>query len=1744
MLTFNSDLRKWALVGAAAVLLGVLLVLAAPTPWASAQAGSRGHVLYMENSNGPVRHFSAVDPEGGGILWAVEGLDADDFEINSDGVLSFRQPPDYEQPTDRGRKADPVAGIPAVTGGDNIYHVTVRASEATSVSALLLSSSTSVTIEVTNVEEPGTLNLNRLQPEVGTPITARLHDPAGVDGPVAWAWAVSKVSRPDPAADSQWNTVAGETAATYVPRGDRVDGAVDPADDPGTAIDEGRHLRVTASYQDGGGLAKVLTAMSVLTVRAEVSSDNDGVENAQNGSPGFSPSGDYSREIPEDAPPGTPVGEIVRATDPNDDALSYELDNNAESADALDVSGPVGHFTIDIESGQIFVSGIGVDHEASSGQYQFYVRAVDPSGESAVVEIAVTATDVNDVPAITGVTVTTPPARHLRIYEHADGGHDNGAPDLNVVLATSSRNVFRLIDGDLRGQNTWSLEGEDARFFTQTSASSLGGGGQPTALIAAGAFDYENPTDSNGDNVYDVTLVANDSRGASSRLDLTVRVLNVPEEGGMGLRSDGSSQRQPRVGETFTASVSDPDGRVAVVTWQWRRSGSGQSGAPHTVIPGATAPEYTITEDDLGHYLAAAATYTDRTSDPDDPQTPQIDERVQKLVAGRVVAKNAGGASATDRLYRAVSTTAHAVVAAAGPVLMPPTVTEGFALPLQDRGVPENSETGTLVGLPVRAVNPHEGGGTTYSLVGRFATGLFTIDDHGQIRVGSLPYRRNPSLIDLPATAAPVPALVDPPLDHEGGVSTYTAYVTATITDGDNRRVSESSSTVRVGVTDIDESPYFSKQTLEKYTATVTFAENARNRTVASLRAVEPDGNGLTWSLAGLDAESFTVDSQGRLQFREEVDHEDPGSISGTNLYHVTVLVTEKNSANGILKTAEHPLAVEVVNSAEGATIAFSLLLPEVGTPLTAILTAEDAGATDATWSWHRAKVTSPNPNPSIDPADLAVEWTLIQDASGATYTPRGVDNDVIPPVGTAIDESRHLLARVQYTDGEGVVRALAAITHHPVRADVPDRDNNSPDYARGSATLTVSEDIAVGSAIGPAISVEQNEDSDTLTYDLDDDAIADNEIGNSQEVGFFSIDRGDGTVRVAKKLSAEANDGRNYSDPGNPRIGGVYRFVVWARDSSGEGGGEDSDSIQVIVRVTNVEESPTISEGLSHHRVEESDSSLAASDPAYFVGLGYEIADGQAVQSLSADSPNLYFAQDPDASGSLTWVSPIPGPDGALFEYSSAAGGRRLHFKEAPNYEAPRDANSDNIYELDLTVRDSSGSMQKRAIRIRVLNIDEPGELTLTPAQPVAGSPMTATLTDFDGVVYITGWEWATTSRTAAAFPENGIVAGATTNTAEAEVGQFLWVRVQYRDGASVEDHPDTAIDERNDDPATDASVTVETDHDSDRVLALGSRNAYQVAGVPESRSLMSPGLRASSIDASGGGTITLTVPENTPSTGYAGLPIRGLGTSPTIRLSVDSGPFVFAEDHDGANDGYYDSGLAPTVDIDDKIGQLALKPVSNLDYESGKTSYTITIAPGGEGAEVTSDVTVTIRVTDVNEGPPSPVDTPQPPDSPPQFSRVLYVISVAENTAAGENVGSPISAMAADPLLDIAYQLAGQDADAFRVHPGTGQVLSHEALDYEATTTYSLVIQAVSAAGTVSAHVRVDVLNVGLDTPYDSNDNNMIERDEVIDAIGDYLFRNLLTRDEVLDLIRMFLFGESLAGPPGDDTGPDEEG
>ena len=136
---------------------------------------------YAENGTTPVATYSASDPENANIAWSLSGRDGADFSIIR-GDLSFNAGPDYEDPTD--------------ANTDNVYHVTVEASDGTNTVTLV------VTVTVTNVNEP---------PQFSGNSTTRSAD----DGTGAGENIGAPVQATDPEGDALTYSLSGSDASSF-----------------------------------------------------------------------------------------------------------------------------------------------------------------------------------------------------------------------------------------------------------------------------------------------------------------------------------------------------------------------------------------------------------------------------------------------------------------------------------------------------------------------------------------------------------------------------------------------------------------------------------------------------------------------------------------------------------------------------------------------------------------------------------------------------------------------------------------------------------------------------------------------------------------------------------------------------------------------------------------------------------------------------------------------------------------------------------------------------------------------------------------------------------------------------------------------------------------------------------------------------------------------------------------------------------------------------------------------------------------------------------------------------------------------------------------------------------------------------------------------------------------------------------------------------------------------------------------
>ena len=162
-----------------------------------------------------------------------------------------------------------------------------------------------------------------------------------------------------------------------------------------------------------------------------------------------------------------------------------------------------------------------------------------------------------------------------------------------------------------------------------------------------------------------------------------------------------------------------------------------------------------------------------------------------------------------------------------------------------------------------------------------------------------------------------------------------------------------------------------------------------------------------------------------------------------------------------------------------------------------------------------------------------------------------------------------------------------------------------------------------------------------------------------------------------------------------------------------------------------------------------------------------------------------------------------------------------------------------------------------------------------------------------------------------------------------------------------------------------------------------------------------------------------------------------------------------------------------------------------TTFEANIGANSSTYTLTASEEGKKVLVEVSFTDN-DGSDEGPlvsalyPSTqsqtVDADPLVNSPPAFSATTADRSVAENTAAGQDVGAVLTATDADSDT-LTYTLEGADAASFDIVSGSGQIRTKTGVTYnhEARSTYTVIVKADDGnGGTATVTVTIAVTDV----------------------------------------------------------------
>ena len=273
----------------------------------------------------------------------------------------------------------------------------------------------------------------------------------------------------------------------------------------------------------------------------------------------FAPTETGLREVVENAPSGTAVGEPIVAVDPDGDVLEFSLAETNSS-----------HFDINPTTGQIQTTAP-LDHEVQ-GSYSLTVYVRDNKNHSdeidttidAQIDVAVSVVDANDPHLVTG-------RESYVVDEHG-----------SLLIGQ-----YEAVDIE-QSPMTWSLSGHDESAFAIDEHG---------WLSFASERNFEVSTDSGRDNIYDVNVIASDdgSYGHSLSVSLSVRVtvrnveelpfihglseLTVDEDGPILVTKyyavDPERERNPRFsvtggvdGNSFTLKRSSTWRRIGQEWWQ------------------------------------------------------------------------------------------------------------------------------------------------------------------------------------------------------------------------------------------------------------------------------------------------------------------------------------------------------------------------------------------------------------------------------------------------------------------------------------------------------------------------------------------------------------------------------------------------------------------------------------------------------------------------------------------------------------------------------------------------------------------------------------------------------------------------------------------------------------------------------------------------------------------------------------------------------------------------------------------------------------------------------------------------------------------------------------------------------------------------------------------------------------------------------------------------------------------------
>lgn len=409
----------------------------------------------------------------------------------------------------------------------------------------------------------------------------------------------------------------------------------------------------------------------------------------------------------------------------------------------------------------------------------------------------------------------------------------NGAgTNANISLPENSTAVTTVAATDADGDRiTYRISGgADASKFAIDASTGV--------LSFVSAPDYENPTDTGRDNVYNVIVTASDGRLSDTQA-IAVTITNVNEEGNDPpvITSNGGAA-------TAAINVAENSTAVTIVT---AVDVDPDTTLTYSISGGADASKFTIN----------SSSGVLRFVNAPDFEAPTDADANNKYIV--IVSVSDGTATDTQTITVTVTDVFE-------PNNQAPVITSNGGEGTATVTVDENTTAVTQV----TATDPNTADALSYSITGGADAAKFSINaSTGELRFVNAPDFESPQ---------------DQDEDNR-------YEVTVTVSDGELT----DSQTLTVVVDDVDEDNEAPVITSDGGGATAALTRTEGTETVTTVTADDPEDDTLDFSiLGGADADLFSIDDvTGVLRFLEAPSFDDPQDDDGDNIYEVIVGVSD-----------------------------------------------------------------------------------------------------------------------------------------------------------------------------------------------------------------------------------------------------------------------------------------------------------------------------------------------------------------------------------------------------------------------------------------------------------------------------------------------------------------------------------------------------------------------------------------------------------------------------------------------------------------------------------------------------------------------------------------------------------------------------------------------------------------------------------------------------------------------------------